>query len=33
MVRFGIDALLGPDRQFHSVEEAIQARGRKATIH
>ena len=33
MARFGIDALLGPDRQFHSVEEAIQARGRKATIH
>jgi MFS superfamily sulfate permease-like transporter len=33
LVRFGIDALLGPDRQFHSVEEAIQARGRKATVH
>jgi SulP family sulfate permease len=26
IVRFGIDALLGPDRQFHSVEEAIRAR-------
>ena len=26
MVRFGIAALLGPDRQFHSVEEAIGAR-------
>jgi SulP family sulfate permease len=26
LVRFGIDALLGPDRQFHSVEEAIRAR-------
>ena len=33
VVRFGIDTLLGPDRQFHSVEEAVQARGRKATIH
>ncbi len=33
MMRFGINALLGPDRQFHGVEEAIQARGRKATIH
>ena len=32
MARFGIDALLGPDRQFRSVEEAIQARGNKATI-
>ena len=31
--RFSIDALLGPDRQFHSVEEAIQARGRKAAVH
>ena len=29
MVRFGIDALLGPDRQFHSVEEAIRARAGK----
>src|ERR1700742_2418735 len=26
IVRFGIAALLGPDRQFHSVEEAIRAR-------
>jgi sulfate permease, SulP family len=25
MVRFGIDTLLGPDRQFHSVEEAFRA--------
>jgi SulP family sulfate permease len=33
LVRFGIDALLGPDRQFHSVEEAIQARGGKAAVH
>lgn len=32
LARFGIDALLGPDRQFHSVEEAIQARGRKAAV-
>jgi SulP family sulfate permease len=30
IVRFGIDALLGPDRQFHSVEEAIRARAGKA---
>jgi sulfate permease, SulP family len=29
IVRFGIDALLGPDRQFHSVEEAIRARSGK----
>jgi MFS superfamily sulfate permease-like transporter len=26
MARFGIDELLGPDRQFHSVEEAVRAR-------
>jgi MFS superfamily sulfate permease-like transporter len=26
LVRFGIAALLGPDRQFHSVEEAVRAR-------
>jgi sulfate permease, SulP family len=32
MARFGINALLGPDRQFRSVEEAIQARGKKATV-
>jgi len=32
MTRFGIDALLGPDRQFHSVEEAVRARGRKASV-
>jgi SulP family sulfate permease len=29
LVRFGIAALLGPDRQFHSVEEAIRARAGK----
>jgi sulfate permease, SulP family len=28
IVRFGIDTLLGPERQFHSVEEAIRARGK-----
>ncbi len=28
MARFGIDELLGPDRRFHSVEEAIQALGK-----
>jgi SulP family sulfate permease len=33
MARFGINALLGADRQFHSVEEAIRARGKKASIH
>jgi sulfate permease, SulP family len=27
MARFGIDELLGPNRQFHSVEEAIRALG------
>jgi SulP family sulfate permease len=32
MARFGIDALLGPDHQFHSVEEAIRARGKKAAV-
>jgi len=30
IVRFGIDALLGPDRQFHSVEEAVRARTGKS---
>jgi sulfate permease, SulP family len=30
MVRFGIAALLGPDHEFHSVEEAIRALARKA---
>jgi SulP family sulfate permease len=25
IVRFGLDTLLGPNRQFHSVEEAISA--------
>jgi SulP family sulfate permease len=29
IVRFGIDTLLGPDRQFHSVEEAVRARAGK----
>jgi SulP family sulfate permease len=29
LVRFGIASLLGPDRQFHSVEEAIRARAGK----
>jgi MFS superfamily sulfate permease-like transporter len=29
IARFGIEALLGPDRQFHSVEEAVRARARK----
>ena len=28
MTRFGIDELLGPNRSFHSVEEAIKALGR-----
>jgi sulfate permease, SulP family len=32
MARFGINALLGPDRQFRSVEEAIRARGKKASV-
>ncbi len=30
MTRFGIEALLGPDHQFHSVEEAVRARARKS---
>ena len=30
LARFGIEAMLGPDRQFHSVEEAVRARGKKA---
>jgi sulfate permease, SulP family len=30
IVRFGIAALLGPDRQFHSVEEAVRARAGKS---
>jgi SulP family sulfate permease len=29
LVRFGIEALLGPNHQFHSVEEAIRARAGK----
>jgi sulfate permease, SulP family len=33
MARFGIEAVLGPDRQFHSVEEAVRARGKKAPVH
>jgi MFS superfamily sulfate permease-like transporter len=32
LVRFGIEALLGPDHQFHSVEEAIRARAGKTGI-
>ena len=32
MARFGINTLLGPDRQFRSVEEAVRARGRKASV-
>lgn len=32
MARFGINALLGPDSQFRSVEDAIQARGKKASV-
>ena len=32
MARFGINTLLGPDRQFRSVEEAIRARGKKASV-
>jgi MFS superfamily sulfate permease-like transporter len=31
MERFGISALLGPDRQFQSVEEAVRALGKKAS--
>jgi len=30
LVRFGIDVLLGPGREFHSVEEAIRARAGKS---
>ena len=29
IARFGIEALLGPDHQFHSVEEAVRARAKK----
>jgi SulP family sulfate permease len=32
VARFGINALLGPDRQFRSVEEAVRARGKKASV-
>lgn len=32
MARFGINALLGPDRQFRSVEEAIRSRGDKPAV-
>jgi sulfate permease, SulP family len=32
MARFGINTLLGPDRQFRSVEEAVRARGKKASV-
>jgi hypothetical protein len=31
MARFGIDTVLGPDRSFRSVEEAIRALGRKGS--
>jgi sulfate permease, SulP family len=31
LTRFGIDALLGPGRQFRSVEEAVKAHGNKAS--
>ena len=30
LARFGIDELLGPDHSFRSVEEAVQALGKKA---
>jgi MFS superfamily sulfate permease-like transporter len=30
MARFGINALLGPDRQFHSVEEAVRGTGQES---
>ena len=30
IARFGIEALVGPDRQFHSVEEAVRARARNS---
>ncbi len=33
MARFGINAMLGPDHQFHSVEEAVRARGKNAPAH
>jgi len=29
MARFGVDTVLGPDRSFHSVEEAIKALGKR----
>jgi sulfate permease, SulP family len=32
LVRFGIEALLGPDHQFRSVEEAIRSRGKKSPM-
>jgi MFS superfamily sulfate permease-like transporter len=32
LVRFGIEALLGPDHQFRSVEEAIRSRGKKSSM-
>jgi MFS superfamily sulfate permease-like transporter len=31
MVRFGINKLLGPDRQFQSVEEAVRALGKQGS--
>ena len=30
IVRFGLDALLGHECQFHSVEEAVRVRGKKS---
>jgi MFS superfamily sulfate permease-like transporter len=32
MARFGVNTLLGPDRQFRSVEEAVRTRGKKASV-
>ena len=33
LARFGINQLLGPDRQFRSVEEAVRAGGDQASLH
>jgi MFS superfamily sulfate permease-like transporter len=32
MTRFGVNALLGTGRQFHSVEEAVRTRGKNAAV-
>jgi sulfate permease, SulP family len=32
IARFGIDALVGPDHSFRSVEEAIRALGKKTPV-